>query len=196
MKRLNDSRRTDFRRSATSFRGLRAMWAVMVMLVLLGAQAAFADPPADREARLGELLGTVKGVAPGESARVFLSPEKYARFLGAPSSAHFPTDAGDKAAPAQNAAAFLNKWRELFVDKAAASVRFEQDRAKKQGTLSYVRFRQTVSGLPVFGAAAVVQVNSSGGVACVATDLMRDTQALDSGKVALRPGLNKEKAGE
>jgi hypothetical protein len=53
-----------------------------------------------------------------------------------------------------------------------------------------VRYRQTYAGLEVFGAGMIIEVDATGGVSAVSSDIMRDTEILDTGEVSLNPSID------
>ena len=67
-------------------------------------------------------------------------------------------------------------------------------RQTQSGPRSYVRFQQTYGKLPVFGAAAVVQVSAGLGVTAAMTDLMRSPRVAALQGLKLRPTLTKAEA--
>jgi Zn-dependent metalloprotease len=84
---------------------------------------------------------------------------------------------------------FLSKWRNLFVNEIP-SIDFQKVRIKTQNGRSYVRYQQRYAGLEVFGAEMIIQVNTAGGIEAVMSDIMRDTGALDTKKVSLKPAID------
>ncbi|MBN2270613.1 MAG: hypothetical protein JXN61_08370, partial [Sedimentisphaerales bacterium] len=129
--------------------------AVAILAVVGGRQvwgeATARDLAKARVNKLRELLRTAQG-ADEEPARTFRTPEGFVRFLSAPAAAHFPVADGTAEKKAE---AFLEKWRNLFVNEIAA-VAFEQKRVKTANGRTYIRYRQTYAGLEVFGAEMVV----------------------------------------
>jgi len=99
-------------------------------------------------------------VSPKEPARIFKTKDGYLRFIGAAPSTYFTVSPGTAE---EMADAFLGKWWNLFVNESPA-VGFDIKRIKSSDERSYVRYRQIYSGLEVFGAEAIVQVNATGGV--------------------------------
>jgi len=164
---------------------------ISLLLLIVGffstafSQTATDSLRAARASALREMLGTIEGVAK-ESAQIFKTKEGYLRFVGAPPSTHFAVAPGT---PQEAADAFLQKHCNLFVNVSPA-VGFDNTRIKTRDGRSYVRYRQTYAGLEVFGAEVIVQVNAAGGIAAVMSDIMRDTQALDTGVVSLNPTID------
>jgi Zn-dependent metalloprotease len=146
------------------------------------------DIQAPQASALQELLDSVEGEAE-EPPRIFKTSEGYLRFLGAPPSTYFPVDPNSRATPQKAANAFLSKNSNLFVNDSP-HVRFETVRVKTCGTRTYLRCQQTYSGIKVKSAEMVVQLNESGGITAVISDIMSDTVVLDSGEFSLNPTNN------
>lgn len=167
--------------------------ASLIILVIGFANVGFGQTPAKgtpeaRGLKLKGLLGSVEGVAE-ESPRVFKTSQGYLRFIGTPPSTHFSVDPNKWATPQGAADAFLSEHRNLFVN-VSPDVGFDTIRVKTQGSRTYLRYQQTYAGLDVFGAEMIVQVNAAGGIAAVMSDIMRDTQVLDTGEVELTPTID------
>lgn len=135
--------------------------------------------------QLLDLLRSIEGVAK-EPPRVFDTRDGYLRFVMAPPSTHFRAEG---ATPLEAAGAFLARWRNLFVNESAA-IAFDAVRVKSPESRTYIRYQQTYGGLEVFGAQMMMQVNRSGGVVAVMSDIMRDSEVLDMRKVSLNPSLD------
>lgn len=164
--------------------------AVVVWLWVSFSRIGFAgavgnDARAVRTSALKDLITSVEGT-PKEPARIFKTKDGYLRFIGAAPSTYFAVATGT---PEEMADAFLGKWRNLFVNKSS-SVEFQKIRVKTQNGRSYVRYQQIYAGLEVFAAEMIVQVNSSGGIDAVISDIMRDTGALDTKNVLLEPAID------
>jgi len=163
------------------------------VLGLIGTDAGVIEIPVDnaRAARalaFRELLGSIEGT-PREAPRIYKAEEGYLRFVGAPPSTHFPVDPNRWATPQEAADAFLEEYRNLFVNVSPA-VEFQTLRVDTRDSLTYVRYQQTFAGLKVFGAEMVIQVNAAGGIDAVMSDIMRDTKVLDTGAVSLNPTID------
>jgi len=164
----------------------------LTVVVLLGIGLGLGQSPANgtlqvRALELKELFGSIEGVA-GEPARIFKTPDGYLRFVMALPSTHFAVDPNKRGTPQEAADAFLERWRNLFVRESPA-VGFDPIRVKSIDFRSYVRYQQMYSGLDVFGAEIIVQLNAAGGVVAVMSDIMRDTETLDLGEVSLDPSI-------
>ena len=166
---------------------------VLLVVVSLASGRFFGQWPPHgtvevRGLELKSLLASVEGIAE-EQPRVYKTREGYVRFMIAPPSAYFPVESAKRGTPAKVAGAFLQRWRNLFVSDSSA-VGFEIIRVNTQNGRSYLRYRQKYASLEVFGAEMIVQVNSAGGIEAVISDIMRKTDAIDSGKVLLNPVID------
>lgn len=165
----------------------------LLILIISFSGRAFSQtaPDSARAARalaLQELLGSIEGIAK-EPPLIFKTADGYLRFVGAPLSTNFPVDPNRRATPQEAADAFLEEYRNLFVNESPA-VGFQTFRVKTRDSRTYVRYQQMYGDLKVFGAEMVVQVNAAGGIDAVMSDIMRDTEALDTGKVSLNPTID------
>lgn len=152
------------------------------------SQTAPDSAGAGRASALRELLGSIEGT-PREAPRIFKTPEGYLRFVGAPPSTRFPVDPNKRTTHQQAADAFLGEYRNLFVNESPV-VAFETFRVDNRDSRTYVRYQQMYGDLKVFGAEMVMQVNATGGIDAVMSDIMRDTQALDTDVVSLNPTID------
>lgn len=168
----------------------------MVGMLLVCQFAAYAQsggnaPAAARQAAVESLMSSAgPGVTEG---RGFLAPDGYVRALSAPASSRFPVEADANASAANRARAFLNRHKTLFMEDSSPTD-FREIRTRASAGRSQVRLQQTYSGIPVFSAEAVVQLDETGGVNFVNTDLKRDTADLDSGRIGLKPALTAAEA--
>ncbi|MFC1605227.1 M4 family metallopeptidase, partial [Planctomycetota bacterium] len=106
------------------------------------------------------------------------------RSLGAPPSQHFPVSSkipGNAQATARN---FLKEHKTAFGIESR-SLDFVTKKAKTRREHNYVRFEQTYTGIPVFAAETVVQLNEDGGVEFVSSDIITDAESLDVGDISL-----------
>jgi len=177
------TRRMTYEFRVTSF-GLRVV--MLVVFVSMGAAVwgqAAANGRAARASALEDLLGLVEG-AVGGTPRISKTKEGYLRFVGAPRSGHFSVEPSKRKTAGEAADAFVAKWQNLFV-RPSAAVEFNRVREKMHKGVSYVRYEQRYAGLKVFAAEIVVKVNGDGGIRCALSDIMRDTEALDEGKVSV-----------
>ena len=133
----------------------RLLIITLVLLVSIRTDTGFSQRPinntqATRALKFRELLGSIEGIGE-EPARIFKTPEGYLRFIGAPPSTHFAVAPGT---PEEAADAFLEQWRNLFVNVSAA-VGFERTRVISRNGRSYVRYRQRYASLPIRSALVV-----------------------------------------
>jgi Zn-dependent metalloprotease len=165
---------------------IRSVIILIVTFCSAGLGEAIANEArAARASALKDLIISVEGT-PKEPMRIFKTKDGYLRFIGAAPSTYFAIATGT---PEEMADAFLGKWRNLFVNESP-SIDFQKIRVKTQNGRSYLRYRQMYAGLEVFGAEMIVQVNSSGGIEAVISDIMRDTGALDTKKISLEPAID------
>ncbi len=165
----------------------------------LGANVAVAQDPgeADRRTALQSLLGTMEGGqrAPvQESARVRTVEGGFIRFLGAAPGAHFRVSQSAGGDPVIQATAFLDQWRSLLGDDSV-SLAYPLLRSKSLGDSTALRFDQIYDGIPVYAAQILVQVDSSGGVRSVMSDVSRRTGVIDAGEVSTDPTVSVNAAG-
>ena len=116
--------------------------------------------------------------------------EGHVRALSAPPGRGFPLPRGVSGDDAP--AAFLAKHAVAF-GVAKPDVRFVAERAKTVGNRRVVRLRQEFRAIPVFGAAALVQVGP-GGVEFVLADLARDQADLHAEDFDTAPSTGKDAA--
>ncbi len=145
------------------------------------------------------LLGNMRGAngrpavsGKAESAKVFLRGG-YLRMLGAPADHHFPVGkavAGNAEVTAKN---FIAEHNAALGIKSKA-VDFAHEKSKKKGDCRYERFQQTYSQIPIFGAEAIVQLNSSDGVQYLGSNIMRETDMFDDGYVLTTPTISAAEA--
>jgi Zn-dependent metalloprotease len=101
----------------------------------------------------------------------------------------FAVDQAYRNSPQQAANWFLNNWSGLLVNYTPRNnFRIIRDIADKSNNY-YIRYQQYYNGLEVFGAQLNCMVDASGGVVAVLSDIMRDTEPLDSGRISLIPNL-------
>lgn len=118
------------------------MLVTLGVLGLIGTDAGVIEIPVDnaRAARalaFRELLGSIEGT-PREAPRIYKAEDGYLRFVGAPPSTHFPVDPNRRATPQEAADAFLEEYRNLFVNVSPA-VGFNVHRVNTHDSRSYVQ---------------------------------------------------------
>jgi Zn-dependent metalloprotease len=141
-------------------------------------------------------LDSISGPATAKSPRIAKTADGYVRFLGSPSADHgFPVTGVRRDDPEAVARRFLTDWADVIVNPSP-EVRFDVVRTRAKESRSFVRLQQKYRDLQVFGAQMTVQVDSSGRVSCVLSDVMRDTSVLDSRTLTLAPTITREEAGQ
>lgn len=141
------------------------------------------------------LLKTLQAPAATEPPVVYQDENGYVKFLGAPAGGEFiPGGVGKASGPAATAQSFVESHRGAF-GITTGSALSERKSLERKGN-SYIRFGQSVAGVPVYGADVVVQVNAAGNIVNVANDAARDLGALESGAVSLTPSVGAAAATE
>jgi Zn-dependent metalloprotease len=121
---------------------------------------------------LGVLMGTAQNVAP-DAGRYSLTADGDLRALSAGPTGGFAVANADSSNAKAVADGFLVQNAALLgTDHAAVS--FTQVRARQSRNDSFIRYQQNFSGVPVFGAEAIVQVSNQGDVRSVLSDVMRN----------------------
>ncbi len=128
-----------------------------------------------------------------EPMRVSISSNGYVRFLGAPPAHHFPVSLNVPGDPETTAKNFLREHEALFGALGSATG-FDVKKFRSKNNRNYVRFQQVYSAIPVFGGEVIIQLNESGGVACIISDIMRNTRELDEGRLSVVPAISGEAA--
>ncbi len=173
------------------------IWIVLSVMILSGGKVVLGQGPPQgkplaRASQLREVLDTIENVAK-ERPRIFRTNDAYVRFLMAPPSTHFAVDRAYRGTPQAAADWFLNRWRNLFVNESPA-VEFEVIRVNTTGSRSYVGYRQKFAGIEVYGAQINFQVNASGGIVAAMSDIMRDTESIEKGRISIDPNLTSQEA--
>ncbi len=177
---------------------------IIGIMVVLFAAASFADakardikgPRADTKG----LLNSVKVKAdhratPKEKPRIVQSGDGYLQFVGAAPFTYFEAEGKKSAEPNEASGAFLQKNRNLFVNRSN-NIGFDIKKVKTRDKRAFVRYKQTYAGLDVFGAEMIIQVNADGGIRSVSSDIMRNSELLDSGVVSVTPRITSSEAEE
>ena len=157
----------------------------LVTLVIMAASAAFAAGLdfADPEA-VGRFMNSLDATPTAEPPLVYGSDDGYVRGAIAPPGGVFrtesPTTKSDD--PVNIARQFLLEQYGAFGAKSNA-IDFQLDRLKSDDGRRYVRMQQLYRQIPVYGAQANVQLDEEGGIEAVLSDLLRDVEPLDTGKV-------------
>jgi Zn-dependent metalloprotease len=101
--------------------------------------------------------------------------------------------AAPPATPDVAAYTFLKQHATLFgagspqVDFLLVSTRSTERR-------THLKFQQSYAGIPVFAAQVIIQLSMNGGVECVISDILTDTQDLDTGLISITPQLTPAEA--
>lgn len=139
-----------------------------------------------------DIAETLKSLGPaGSDARIAFTANGDIRFLGAPSGQDFTPPL--KGESHQIAIDFIQRHAKSFGARSAHHA-FSMHRIQHGKELDVVRLKQTYAGIPVFGAQALFQIAKSGAIRCALADILRETAALDSGKVSLAPHITAEAA--
>ena len=171
---------------------LIAAWVVVCLCSFL---TAFAEPAQVNPADVEQVLKALKAPGTTELPRLLRTTEGFLRFIGAPPGGHFVAGVPGATAgsPETVARDFVTTNQGAF---GALGMRagFTTARVNSNPGRTSVRLQQTYGGFQVFGAQMNVQVNGTNGVACVLSDILRDTAALDSGAISLTPSVSMDEA--
>lgn len=169
---------------------MRVRWMALALLAVMpAAWAADVDPGSIRG-----LLKTLEGAASTDAATVYQDDRGFVKFLGAPAGGAFRVETSQKSAgAAAGAKAFVTTHKAAFGLGASSSL--SEKKSASHAGATFVRFTQSVGGVPVYGAESVVQLNGDGNVVNVMSDVARDTSAFDQGAVSLTPAVSAEDAG-
>ncbi len=137
---------------------------------------------------MSDLIASLKGDWGAEAPVVAKGADGFVRCIIAPPRSGFATTMKGAAGAEACARAFLRK-RAALLHKESPLIAFEVESTSSEGNRSYLRFQQSYTGVPVYGAQVIVQVGSDGGVQYLLSDIMRDSEPLDSGNVVLAPSL-------
>jgi hypothetical protein len=150
-------------------------------------EASKSQPPKTFGERLQDLLATIEGQS--EEQPLIYIVRGYIHFIMPPAGTHFAVDPSYRSTAEEAADWFLQQWRDLFVN-ASNGVSFEVSRIDVSASRSYIRYRQKYADLEVYSAAMTIQVDQSGGVEAVISDIQGDTSPLDTGMVSLTPSID------
>lgn len=126
----------------------------------------------------------------GETSRAAFNEDDTLRFWAAPPQAGAKSGAVT-ADPVDTARSFVDSHHILLgLKNATANLTVRS--SESSGKHTYVRFYQAIGGVPVFGAAVLVQVDANGNVASMLSDVLRDTTVIDNGRLSLAPGISAE----
>lgn len=155
------------------------------------SRLATADDPLPRAAAAADLISSTPSTARAAAVRATYAADGSLRFLGAPPSTGYALPSAPS--PGDSARQFMLNHAVAFgLDSPATDL--EATGIRVNGLRTHVRMRQTYAGLPVFGAGIVVQLHRKLGIECALSDVMRNTAALDTGKVSLLPRIDADEA--
>jgi Zn-dependent metalloprotease len=170
---------------------MRMLVALFGFVLCLGLAAGGMAQPFAAPEDIANVLRTLQAPASAESPVLYQSDEGFLRFLGAPPGGRFVSrpPAGKTADPGGFARNYIEDHRGAFgVNNPKVS--FATRNARTQTDQTYVRLKQHYQGLGIFAADIVVQVDAEGGIRNVVSEVMRNTEELDAGQVALVPGIS------
>lgn len=179
-----------------------SMW-LTLSLVCLALPAASGANGQDKElqadpAAISTLMRTLNGPEATELPMVYRNAGGFIHFLGAPPQARFvvPGTPGKSISNPESAA------REFMSAHAGAfglvpdTMELQAGRTIMGENGAFVRFDQYYSGLSVFGAQVIVNVDETLNVRNVNADILRDSRELDKSYDSLTPVLTAEQAVE
>ena len=132
------------------------------------------------------------GIRKNATSPRFSTSNHYLKTLTAPAGHFFPVAQQVAGQPIVAAERFMETYRDAF-GIVSSNVHLVVQRSSQKNSLDYVRFKQTYLDVPVFGAEVIVQMNASG-VVYVFSDIMRNTDRLDSGALVIQPTIYKNDA--
>lgn len=172
-------------------------WSVLaggIALCLGMTLTAVGQAPAVNPEDLQNLLRVLDSGHSTEAPAVFQTPEGFLRFLGAPPGGHFLVPATPKAgSPEAVAQTFIEAHAGAF-GLSNPHVTLAPKQVTARGGNTFVRLDQRYAGLPVYGAQVMVQLDGSGNVRNVLSDVMRDVRSLDEGDIDLAPAITEAQA--
>lgn len=169
--------------------GVSRAFLVVTVVTCAVAMTAWAQS-ADRDA-IHRLLGTLEGPNAIDAPRQSTTDEGFLKYIGAPAGDAFDVGTTAKSIPSADGAA-----KSFVLDHAGAfgvaspKLDFSTSRVSTGLGRTYVHLQQTYDGLPVFGSGVTVQLNADGNVECVMSDIMRYSDSLYSGDLAVIPDIS------
>jgi Zn-dependent metalloprotease len=125
--------------------------------------------------------------------RLQTTKEGYLHQILTPPSGYLSVPLAISATPEVAALNFIKAYAPLLgIDNKA--VAFKTIRSETKVNRTYLRFAQTYSGLPVFGAQMVIHLNGVGGITYLLSNIARDFSILEEGKLVTSPSLSAERA--
>ncbi|MCX7045316.1 MAG: M4 family metallopeptidase, partial [Candidatus Sumerlaeota bacterium] len=138
------------------------------------------------------MMGAPTSLAPHETLETDDHFLRGIRFTGA-AGLSLAAPSGDAETAAR---AFLSQYQYLFSSESGA-VAFATQRIRNRAEQSFVLLRQTYAGVPVWGGQIAIQTGGGQGALGVRYafgHLLRDTTALDSGQLAVKPSCDAAQA--
>jgi len=169
---------------------------VLLAQAVDGAPGGIDEQIRARRAKYQQLLQSVKPrdgqpKQPGEvtPSLLYRTRDGYVGFLLMPRSSHIEVAKPQDWKPEDVADAFVRQWKELLTSDSP-SVQFKRTRSVQRQDYSIVTYRQQFAGLEVYAADLIIQVNKTGGVDAVHSDVMRDPSVFESKQVSLEPTID------
>lgn len=168
----------------------RAILIFALCVVTFAAGAQFVTPE-----DIAGVYKTMDGPNFVDNPRSTTNSEGFLTYVGAPRGNAFEPSPSTKSlgSPEATAKAFLMEHARAF-GILNAKVDLVTDRVKQKDGRTYVRLNQYYDGLPVFGGQVTVQMNDSGGVECILSNIMRQAGRVYSGALSLSPSLTGNQA--
>lgn len=157
-----------------------------LLVILSWGQLAYAAPVTADPAQVKGLLDTLH--QPAKKSRMRPGSDGFIRFVGTAPDNHFVVNTPASSSPEDVARQFLTDHEAAFTSKSLHTNYILRRTSRSHGN-SFVHVGQTYMGLDVFGSGMVIQVNEQGGVACVVSDLLRDTTPLETGAVPVTASM-------
>lgn len=131
--------------------------------------------------------------APDEEPLVGRTSDDYLRFVRARPGHVFPNESATSQDSRAAAYGFLRRNRDLLM-APDPRLDFVHRRSRRQGDRAIERFEQTYDGLSVFGSHVTVQLDASGHVEALMSDIARDPAALREEGLSTAPALSGREA--
>lgn len=156
---------------------------------VFASQSVEAEAPAKSWSQLyGELLASVE---PPEGRLLFSRRSRgYLRSVATASPAYFSVPNTQGQSAEEITQAFIHRWHDLLMADSAAIV-FEVSRVHHRSYGTILDHRQTYSGLEVYAADIVMQIDNGGGVVLVSSNIMVDAGVFNSRPDLLTPSISR-----
>jgi Zn-dependent metalloprotease len=149
-----------------------------------------ADLDADQTAAAASLIANAGGLEPGETPRVRVDERGVVTHFAAPRGRTMTVDGAVPGDGKDKTALKFIETHAQALGVVSDSVELNVHAISTTPERSYVRVRQLYNGIPVHGAAIVVQVEADGTVKSFVSDIMTDTANLDADPAATQPALD------